>query len=144
VIRNLLDEVVRAAAEEKICSYASELFYEGKLAAHPSLAGQIVSDPTSFAGTGLFYVPVVHEGNQNRAPEEAEQVAEIVKGPRRLGVTWTNRLGETMRVSLKDIPDRCAAVQRTVVRNRRAYPWRARRKPWTSSRGRKRPSFSTR
>jgi len=70
-----------------ICSYTSELFYEGKLAAHPSLVAQILSGPTLFAGAGLFYVPVEHEGNQNSSPEEAQRVAEIVTGLVAPGVT---------------------------------------------------------
>ena len=37
-----------------ICSYTSELFYEGKLGPHPSLAAQVVSGPIPFAGTGPF------------------------------------------------------------------------------------------
>src|SRR6059036_3801518 len=60
-----------------ICSYTSELFYEGKLGPHAGLANQVVSGPTPFVGTGLFYVPVVHEGNQNSSTEEAKRVAEI-------------------------------------------------------------------
>jgi superfamily I DNA and/or RNA helicase len=86
-----------------ICSYTSELFYEGKLGPHPSLAAQVVSGPTPFAGTGLFYVSVVHEGNQNSSPEEAERVAEIVRGLVTAGVTWTNRHGESKPVTLDEI-----------------------------------------
>ena len=86
-----------------ICAYTSGQFYEGKLAPHPSLAQQILSGPTPFAGTGLFYVPVLHEGNQNSSPEEAERVAKIVKSLVASGVTWTNRHGETMPTSLNDI-----------------------------------------
>jgi len=39
------------------------MFYEGKLHSHPSLAAQVVSGPSPFAGTELFYVPVEHAGN---------------------------------------------------------------------------------
>ena len=86
-----------------ICSYTSELFYEGKLGPHPSLAAQLVTGPIPFAGTGLFYVPVVHEGNQNSSPEEAERVGEIVRGLVTAGVTWTNRHGESKPVTLDEI-----------------------------------------
>lgn len=86
-----------------ICAYTSGLFYEGKLTPHPSLSAQILSGATPFAGAGLFYVPVVHEGNQNSSPEEAEQVAKIVNSLVASGVTWTNRHGETMPTSLDDI-----------------------------------------
>ncbi|MGH2375550.1 MAG: DEAD/DEAH box helicase [bacterium] len=86
-----------------ICSYTSELFYEGKLGPHPGLATQVVSGPTPYSGTGLFYVPVVHEGNQNSSTEEAERVAEIVKGLVAPGMTWTNRHGETKPLTLDDV-----------------------------------------
>ena len=86
-----------------ICGYTSELFYEGKLGPHPGLATQAVSGPTPFAGTGLFYVPVVHEGNHNSSAEEAVRVAEIVKSLVAPGVTWTNRHGEPKPMTLDEI-----------------------------------------
>jgi uncharacterized protein len=85
-----------------VCSYTSELFYEGKLGSHPTLTAQTVSGMSPFTGTGLFYVPVAHEGNQNSSPEEAKRVSEIVKGLL-AGVTWTNRLGESKPVTLREI-----------------------------------------
>jgi hypothetical protein len=86
-----------------ICSYTSELFYEGKLVPHPSLAAQVLSGPTPFAGTGLFYVPVEHEGNQNSSPEEAERATEIVTSLVAPGVTWTSHDGQTRSMLLSDI-----------------------------------------
>jgi len=86
-----------------ICGYTSEMFYEGKLCSHPSLAAQVVTGPSPFAGTGLFYVPVLHEGNQNSSIEEAEQVADVVKGLLAPGSTWMNRAKETKPMRLEDI-----------------------------------------
>jgi len=86
-----------------ICEFTSELFYEGKLNSHPSLAAQVVTGPAPFAGSGLFYIPVVHEGNQNSSREEAECVAEIVKGLVTGGVDWTDRHGRTKPVTLDEI-----------------------------------------
>jgi uncharacterized protein len=86
-----------------ICSYISELFYEGKLDPHPSLAAQILSGPTPFAGAGLFYVPVNHDGNQNSSPEEAERIVEIVTGLVAPGVNWTDRCGKTRPMSIGDV-----------------------------------------
>jgi superfamily I DNA and/or RNA helicase len=74
-----------------------------QFSSHPSLAAQVLSGPTPFAGTGLFYVPVVHEGNQNSSPEEAERIAEIVTGLIGPGVTWTRGFGDTRAVSLDDV-----------------------------------------
>jgi uncharacterized protein len=86
-----------------ICSYTSELFYEGKLVPHPGLAAQTVSGPTPYAGAGLVYVPVAHDGNQNRSPEEADRVADIVRNLVAPGVTWVNGRGETKPLILEDV-----------------------------------------
>ncbi len=48
-----------------ICSYTSDLFYEGKLRSHAGLDAQVLAGPTRFAGAGLFHIAVEHEGNQN-------------------------------------------------------------------------------
>jgi uncharacterized protein len=79
------------------------MFYEGKLRSHPTLSAQVVSGPSPYAGTGLFYVPVLHEGNQNSSIEEADRVAEIVNGLLAAGSTWTNRAGETKPMTIEDI-----------------------------------------
>jgi uncharacterized protein len=86
-----------------ICSYTSELFYEGKLRPHPGLEAQALSGPTAFAGAGLFHVPVDHEGNQNSSSEEAGLVAAIYESLVAPGVTWTNRDGETKPLTVDDI-----------------------------------------
>jgi uncharacterized protein len=50
----------------------------------------------------LRFVPVAHTGNQSESPEEAEIVKDIVE--RFLNcATWTNKKGETVPLSLKDI-----------------------------------------
>ena len=86
-----------------ICAFTSELFYEGKLASHPSLEIQRITGPTPFAGAGLFFVPVAHEGNQNSSPEEAECVAEIVHNLLDSGVTWTSHTNETRPLTPDDV-----------------------------------------
>jgi uncharacterized protein len=86
-----------------ICQFTSELFYEDKLTSLPGLDKQVLGGPTSFAGAGLFYVPVTHEGNQNESTEEADEILEIVRGLIQTGVTWTNRKGQVTQLTLKDI-----------------------------------------
>jgi len=86
-----------------ICSYTSELFYEGKLRPHAGLGTQAVAGPTPFAGAGLFYVPVGHDGNQNSSTEEAERVAEIVNSLLAPGVTWVDHHGATNPLTMNDI-----------------------------------------
>jgi superfamily I DNA and/or RNA helicase len=86
-----------------ICRFTSELFYEGKLTSLPGLDAQVLAGPTPFAGAGLFYVPVIHQGNQNDCPEEADKIVEIVHGLVGPGVTWSNRKGEVRQLALEDI-----------------------------------------
>jgi predicted RecB family nuclease len=86
-----------------ICGFTSELFYEGRLTSLPGLDAQILGGPTAFAGAGLFYVPVTHEGNQNECSEEADKIIDIARELVAPGVTWTNRKGWTAPLVLDDI-----------------------------------------
>jgi uncharacterized protein len=86
-----------------ICQFTSELFYEGKLTSLTGLDKQVLSGPTPFAGAGLFYAPVAHEGNQNESSEEADKILEIVRELVQPGVMWTNRKGDVTQLTLKDI-----------------------------------------
>jgi uncharacterized protein len=76
-----------------ICAFTSELFYEGRLRSRAGLEKQAVRGGTPFAGSGLFYVPVEHEGCQNSSREEVEAVAGIAGGLLSAGVTWTDSHG---------------------------------------------------
>ena len=69
----------------------------------PDWTSKVLSGPTPFAGAGLFFVPVSHEGNQNESTEEADKILEIVQGLVQPGITWTNRKSEVAQVTLKDI-----------------------------------------
>jgi len=60
-----------------ICAFTSELYYEGRLKARKGLEKQAIVGDLPFAGSGLFYVPVEHEGNQNRSMEEVETVSRV-------------------------------------------------------------------
>jgi superfamily I DNA and/or RNA helicase len=86
-----------------ICRYTSDLFYEGKLQARADLATQAVRGPTAFAGAGLFFAPVDHEGNQNISVEEVTRVVEIVRELVQPGVTWTDRHGAAKPLRLADV-----------------------------------------
>jgi uncharacterized protein len=83
-----LDETWRLHPE--ICAFTSEVFYENRLHARPGRERQVLGGPTAFAGSGLFYVPVDHSGNQNSAPEEAAALLRIATNLISPGVTWTD------------------------------------------------------
>lgn len=76
-----------------ICAFTSELFYEGKLESFKGLEDQLISGPTQFRGSGLFYVPVNHSGCQTKSPKEIEAVVQIVDDLRNKGEWEGKKLG---------------------------------------------------
>jgi uncharacterized protein len=86
-----------------ICSFTSELFYDGKLASRACLEAQVIKATGPISGSGLRYLPVVHHGNQNCSPEEAIAVSELVEGILESKATWIDRDGQEKPVTLGDI-----------------------------------------
>jgi uncharacterized protein len=87
----------------EICAFTSELFYESRLKAVPGLERQEVRSCGCVRGTGLRYVPVNHQGNQNSAPEEAEVIRELVAGILGSSTSWIDRHGAEHAIRLNDI-----------------------------------------
>jgi len=75
-----------------ICSFTSELFYEGRLQSKPGLEHQRLIGAKALDGAGLWVVPVEHDGNRNWSVEEIEAVADLVA---RLtaGARWVDEHG---------------------------------------------------
>ena len=86
-----------------ICGFTSEVFYEGKLSSRPGLEGQRVVSAGPVAGSGLRFLPVSHQGNQNSSDEEADQVANLVRSLVDGKSCWVDQQGLEKPVSLKDI-----------------------------------------
>jgi hypothetical protein len=86
-----------------ICSFTSELFYEGRLFSHDGLEQQNIQAPAPFTHAGLWFVPVIHEGNQSYSAEEVEEVAAIIELLTRSGSTWRDRRGDQKNLTVKDI-----------------------------------------
>ncbi|WP_175597056.1 TM0106 family RecB-like putative nuclease [Peristeroidobacter soli] len=86
-----------------IGSFTSELFYESRLACRAGLNRQEVTSSGRIQGTGLRFLPVVHEGNQNSAPEEAEVIQRLVEETLAAGASWTDRDGRSRPVTIDDI-----------------------------------------
>jgi predicted RecB family nuclease len=86
-----------------ICSFTSELFYEGRLISLDGLERQNIQAPEPFSGARLWFVPVVHEGNQSYSTEEVELVAAITETLTRSGSTWTDRSGNQRPLTHNDI-----------------------------------------
>ena len=86
-----------------ICDFTSEVFYEGKLSSRPGLEGQQVISTGSVTGTGLRFLPVPHQGNQNSSNEEADQVAALVRSLVASGSTWVDQKGAEKSITLEDV-----------------------------------------
>ena len=59
--------------------------------------------PSPFAGAGLWFVPVEHEGNQNSSVEEVDRVAELHATLLAGNLNWTTRLGIQAPLTERDI-----------------------------------------
>ncbi len=84
-----------------ICTYISEVFYDGRLAPHPDTGRQAVGSGGFIEGTGIRFVPVAHVDNQARSREEAEQVAEAIRGL--IGRQWIDQRGVSRDLGLEDV-----------------------------------------
>ena len=98
--RGLFLDVTRRL-HPSICAFTSELFYEGRLESHAGLERQALTGGTRFAGHGLVYVPVEHEGNQTHAPEEVEAIARVVADLN--GSRWTDAEGRENKLQEHEI-----------------------------------------
>lgn len=86
-----------------ICAYTSELFYDGKLRSREGLEKQIVKGSELFKGSGLYFVPVKHNGNQNCSPEEAQVVGKLVRAILAADATWIDCEGVEKPITLDDV-----------------------------------------
>jgi len=85
-----------------LCTFTSELFYEGRLTSLPGLEKQQLSGGTVYDGAGLFYKFVSHKGNQSRADEEVTAIVQMTTELLAKG-KYTNARGETRALQKGDI-----------------------------------------
>ena len=86
-----------------ICAFTSELFYDSRLHSRSGMERQQIKSTGRVNGTGLRYLAVPHESNQNSSPEEAGRVKELVDEILNNGTTWVNHKGEEADLQLDDI-----------------------------------------
>jgi uncharacterized protein len=96
-----LEETWRLAPS--ICDFTSELFYEGRLKPHAGLERQVLSGTGAFTGSGLWVVPVVHDGNRSASDEEVEAVDRVIDQLLKPEARWTDVNGEQHRLTAEDI-----------------------------------------
>ena len=90
----LLNETHRLRPE--VCDFISEEFYDAKLESHEKCKKRLVHK-----GNGLFWAPVVHEGDcVNESEEEATAVLEIIQDL--IGTDWTDENGKSKQLEPQD------------------------------------------
>lgn len=87
----------------KICDFTSEVFYESKLHPREGLERQTLTGTAMFEGSGLWTVPIPHEGNQNSSLEEVAVVERIVSALLAEGASWVDEDGKTKPMTPADI-----------------------------------------
>lgn len=86
-----------------ICAYTSELFYDGMLRPRQGLEQQMIKGTGLITGSGLYFLPVLHSGNQNCSPEEVQSLGRLVEEILASGTTWVDRARKEKTVTLDDI-----------------------------------------
>jgi predicted RecB family nuclease len=86
-----------------ICTFTSELFYEGRLRSRENLERQKLVGTGPFDRAGLWVIRAEHEGNQNSSPEEVKIVERIVSVLLKPGAKWINSKGVAQALKPSDI-----------------------------------------
>ncbi len=85
-----------------ICSYISDLAYEGHLHSEPERANQSLVHPDFPERTGLWYLPVEHSDNTNSSIQEADRVQRLINQLLSGGM-WIDHQQQETNLSLEDI-----------------------------------------
>jgi predicted RecB family nuclease len=86
-----------------LCSFTSELYYEGRLRPRAGNERQQLSGTGLIDGAGLFLLECAHTGNQASAPEEVAAIESLLRRILRPGATWTGRDGRSAALRPEDV-----------------------------------------
>jgi predicted RecB family nuclease len=86
-----------------LCRFTSETFYEDRLSALDGLENQRLIGSGALSGTGVRYLPVVHQGNTSESPEEAQAVASLVRDLVQGGAAWQDATGTVRALDWDDV-----------------------------------------
>ena len=86
-----------------ICSFTSELFYEGRLRSRDDLANQTLEGSETLPAAGLVFAPVEHDGNSGTSNEEVVRVAELWDHLTSGAVKWRDRNGRRRPLRARDV-----------------------------------------
>ena len=87
----------------EISAYTSEAFYEGRLLSHPGRELLTLTGAPPLSGTGIRFVPVSHRGQSNESPEEAAEVAALVRDLLESAATYTDAAGVAHTLAAADV-----------------------------------------
>lgn len=85
----------------EICAFISEVVYEGRLQSVDGCERQRVGDGLGLSGSGLRWIPVVHDNNRTSSPEEVAVLATNYLSL--LGRSWTDDKGRERVIGVEDI-----------------------------------------
>ena len=86
-----------------ISTYTSEVFYEGKLHSHPGRESLDLNGVAPLSGTGIRFLPVQHTGQTSESPEEAQEVACLVRDLLNANPTYTDASGALHSLDGNDV-----------------------------------------
>ncbi|MEO8510699.1 MAG: TM0106 family RecB-like putative nuclease [Chloroflexota bacterium] len=86
-----------------ITRFTSAAFYEGRLASRPDLERQRLDGPAPLNGSGVRLLEAKHAGAANESPEEAHQVAQLVRALVESASRWIDRHGDDRRITYDDV-----------------------------------------
>ena len=87
----------------EITHFTSAAFYEHRLESRPDLERQRLNGPTPLDGVGVRLMPADHVGADNESPEEAHQVAQLVRALVETGSTWIDRHGAEHPITYDEV-----------------------------------------
>jgi len=86
-----------------ISAYTSEVFYESRLHSHPGRDSLDLEGNPPLSGTGIRFIPVQHAGQSSESPEEAEELATLVRTLLDGDPTYVNAEGSDHSLDEQDI-----------------------------------------
>jgi uncharacterized protein len=86
-----------------ITRFTSEAFYENRLESRPHLAAQALRATKPMGGVGLRLMAAEHTGADSESPEEAHQVATLVRALVEGGSAWVDAEGEERPLRYADV-----------------------------------------
>jgi uncharacterized protein len=87
----------------KLCAFTSEVFYEGRLHSREGLENQKIDGHPRLGQSGLWFLPVRHDGNQNASPEEVEHIVGLVDSLMQPTVQWIDDKDQSRPLRWDDV-----------------------------------------